>query len=325
MRAHGRALIDALRERGWTVTVAGPAGVLDDVDVVVHVGRPAAVGRARSSVRRAVRHRGVDLVHAHGLTAGWLAALSGRERPVVVTAHNVVLADRGVRRRLEAALPGRVDAVIATSRMVAERLGTDCVIPPFGPPPDVRVEALAVRASLGIGAHRPLVVTVARLHPQKGLETLLDAAVALRRLVPGVAVVIVGGGPMEVELRRRILELGVDDVVILAGPRPHAVDELGAADVVAIPSVWESGPLVATEALSLGRAVVSTPVGFVPDLAAAGASVRLVPIGDAAALAAALAEALTERRDGAAFALEPLAVDRLIPAVEAVYAQVLAR
>ena len=71
----------------------------------------------------------------------------------------------------------------------------------------------------------------------------------------------------------------------LVGPSDNAPDELAVADVVAIPSVWESGPLVLAEALVLGRPVVATPVGLVPGSGPGGESGRIVPVGDARALA----------------------------------------
>jgi glycosyltransferase involved in cell wall biosynthesis len=266
IRNHVAALADGLRGRGWRVRVADPDG------------------------GRAIDQRGVDLVHAHGLRMGWLASLVPRRKPLVVTVHNVVLDEVAGRaawwqRRLEASLPRRVDAVIATSADVARRLaGGAVVIPPVGPAPVARHTREVVRAALRVPSDVPLVVVVARLHRQKGLDILLDAAPALH----GTTVAIVGEGPQEDRLRRRIADEGLGDVVRLAGPSGNAADELAAADVVAVPSIWESGPLVLVEAMELGRPVVTTPVGFAPELVDDGVTGRVVPVGDAVALAAAL-------------------------------------
>jgi glycosyltransferase involved in cell wall biosynthesis len=272
IRNHVATLADGLRDRGWRVRIADPDG------------------------GRALDQRGVDVVHAHGLRMGWLASLVPRRKPLVVTVHNVVLDDIAGRasawqRRLEAALPRRVDAVIATSADVAARLGDGAVvIPPVGPAPVVRHGRAAVRAALHVPEGTPLVVVAARLHRQKGLDTLLDAA---PRLV-GTRIVVVGEGPQEERLRSRIHDEGLADVVRLAGPSANAGDELAAADVVAVPSIWESGPLVLAEAMELGRPVVSTPVGFAPELVEDGVTGRLVPIGDAGALAGAIEAMLAD-------------------------------
>jgi glycosyltransferase involved in cell wall biosynthesis len=164
-----------------------------------------------------------------------------------------------------------------------------------GPAPVVRHDRSAVRVALDVPEGTPMVVVAARLHRQKGLDTLLDAAPRLA----GTRIVVVGEGPQEDRLRARIHAEGLAHAVRLAGPSANAADELAAADVVAVPSIWESGPLVLAEAMELGRPVVSTPVGFAPELVEDGVTGLLVPIGDAGALAAAI-EALLADRDAAA-------------------------
>jgi glycosyltransferase involved in cell wall biosynthesis len=283
--------------------------------------------------------RETDIVHAHGLKAGWVAALTPGRAPLVVTVHNLVLDEAAGRsapllRLLEGALPGRADALIAVSVGIAERFGDAGarMIPPAGPPPVPSRDRATVRAAHGIPAGAPLVVAVARLHPQKDLITLIDSAVLLRALVPDVRVLIVGEGPLEGALRAHIERRGVSDAVTLAGPSANAADEIAAADVVAITSIWESGPLVAAEALELARPVVSTPVGFVPELIEDGRTGRLVPTGDPVALASALADVLGDPVTAAVMgsagrerARELLGARALVVAVAAVYDEVLAR
>ena len=270
---HVATLASGLRERGCTVAVAA-------------VGRgPEAWRRLRAAAG------GVDVIHAHGLTVGWWASLLPHRPPLVVTVHNVVLDDHvagrrvGLLRLLQARLPARVDAVIATSAAVAAEVGPAVVIPPIGP-------ALSPPARVTRTGRR--VVTMGRLHRQKGIDVLVDAVPALRSRVPAVEVTIVGEGPAGAELAARIERLAVGAAVSLVGPTSDPAGVLAGADVVAVPSRWESGPLVVTEALELARPVVATPVGFVPELVDDGVTGRLVPIGDAPALADALAELLLD-------------------------------
>ncbi len=314
IRRHVVTLTGELRRRGWEVVVAGPAGVLDGVgvlDAIVDVPSGSSPVRAlRARQQLAPLLAGVDLVHAHGLKAGWVAATVRSGPPLVVTVHNLVLDEAAgpaapLLRALEGALPSRVDAVIAVSPGIAERFAGSraatriTVVPPVGPGPAPTRSPAETREALGVGPDAPLVVTVARLHPQKGLDVLLDAVSALGERVPGVRVAVVGQGPLDRELRVRAADLGVAGVVVFAGATPNAADQLAAADVVAVPSRWESGPLVVAEALELGRPVVSTPVGFVPELIEDGVSGWLVPVGDARALAAALGDALAHPAEGA--------------------------
>jgi glycosyltransferase involved in cell wall biosynthesis len=285
---HVAALAAALPHFGWTATtLAVPSGP----------GAWPALRRAATSV---------DVVHAHGLKVGWWASLVPHRPPLVLTVHNVVLDEVAGRRApllraLERRLPSRVDAVIATSPAVAAAVGGSAtVIAPFGPRPSPVQDRAAVRRSWAVTDGAPVVAAVGRLHPQKGLDVLLDAVAPLRARVPAVHVVLVGEGPLDGDLRRRIAAEALGACVHLVGPTPDAAGALIAADVVAVPSRWESGPLVVAEALELGRPVVATPVGFVPEMVTDGQTGRLVPPGDAGALAGALADLLEDPAAAAA-------------------------
>ncbi len=340
IRAHVGALAAALDERGWVVGTAGPAGVLDGIRRLDHVV-PVPVGSAPGPVLRGRRVlRGVapryDLVHAHGLKAGWVATIAALEVPLVVSVHNLVLDEVAGRaapllRALEAALVGRADATIAISDEVARRFtgvrgaGRTTTVAPLGPAPVTRAAPADVRAALGVPEGGHLVVTAARLHPQKGLTDLVEAADLLRRRVEGLRWVVLGDGPERRELEALIAARDLREVVVLAGSRPSIGDELAAADVVAVTSRWESGPLVVLEALALGRPVVATAVGLVPDVVGPAVG-RVVPVGDPVAMAAALAEVLaTPPAAGGASGVDRYGPDHLVPPIEAVYREVLDR
>ncbi len=343
IRQHVAQLAAVLPDLGWEVTVAGPVGVgagtaLPPIaEVPVPRGAsPIGAWHARRALAPLVGE--VDVVHAHGLKAGWVAALTPRRAPLVVTVHNLVLDEAAGRsaavlRLLEGALPRRVDALIAVSDGIATRFGDPPprVVPPAGPPPVPVRDRASVRAAHDIPEGAPLVVAVARLHPQKDLASLIDAVVPLRALVPDARLVIVGEGPLAAELQAQIDRAGLGNAVTLVGPSANAADELAAADVVAISSIWESGPLVAAEALQLARPVVATPVGFVPRLIQDGRSGRLVPARDPDAMARALADVLRDPASAAVMAaagreraLELLSPRSLVAAVAEVYEEVLA-
>lgn len=341
IRRHVAHLAAGLEQRGWDVEVAGPAGVLEGlaplhhvVDVPAGTDLPALV-RSRRGLRRAAVD--VDVVHAHGLKAGWLAVSLRPRPPVVVTVHNLVLAEVVGRaapglRVVEAALPARADVLIAVSDEIARRFtgasgaGRIEVVAPASPPPRAERERAQVRAELGVDEGQHLIVSAGRLHAQKGFDLLLEAMAELHRHRPQARLAIVGEGPAEAGLRRQVATLGLDDLVVLAGPRAHALDELAAADVVVLASRWEGWPLVVAEAVALGTPVVATAVGGVPDVVVDGLTGRLVPPGVPAALAraieATLADPLTARRraDAARRRLEQrYPPEGLIAAVEAAY------
>jgi glycosyltransferase involved in cell wall biosynthesis len=322
------------------VVVAGPDGVLDGLggtDSIVEVPAnldPVATVQAARALRRLLD--GMDLVHAHGWKAAGVvvaAAVARHHPPLVLTVHNTALPGSGpFARAVEGYLPGRADAVIATSAALGEALSPRVrpdrlhVILPVSAPAAPDRSVAEVRAGLALPEGRALVAGAGRLHPQKGWPTLLEAAARWRSSRPEVSVVLQGTGPMEQELRERIASLDLRDTFELLARTDGVADLLAAADVVVVPSVWESGPLVAAEALAFGRPVVATPVGFVPALIDDGVSGRIVPIGDAPALAAAVEAVLDDpeaaRAMGRAGARRVAAVldpDVLVDAVAAVY------
>jgi glycosyltransferase involved in cell wall biosynthesis len=240
--------------------------------------------------------RQADVVHAHGLRAGALAALAlaGLPTPLVVTLHNLPVG--GVRVRTVSAVLERIvarsaDAVlgvsgdlVALARGRGARLAERALVP--SPPRRTGVPLRAEqRGALGLDEGVALVLTVARLAPQKGLSLLADAAGLLavdggRPLVWAVA----GDGPLEEELRARVDEESLP--VRLLGRRDDVPDLLASADVVVSTSAWEGQPLGVQEALAAGVAVVATDVGGTAEVT--GEAAVLVPYPDAVALAAAV-------------------------------------
>lgn len=132
---------------------------------------------------------------------------------------------------------------------------------------------------------------VGRLAPVKGLPVLLDA---LRH--PAIAradwrLDIIGDGPDRTRIATRIAAEGLSDRVTLHGYRSQAEvrQTLRDCDVLVLPSFAEGVPVVLMEAMATGRPVVATRIAGIPELVEDGTSGFLVPPGDAAALARAMA------------------------------------
>jgi glycosyltransferase involved in cell wall biosynthesis len=141
-----------------------------------------------------------------------------------------------------------------------------------------------------------LLVTVGRYAPEKDHALLLDAIARLAPTRPRLRALVIGGGPLEEALRRRVDELGLHAVVQLLGSREDAVAIAAAADVFALSSESEGLPLALLEAMVVGTAVVSTAVGGVGDAIRDGETGLLVPHGDPDALAAAVERLLDDER-----------------------------
>lgn len=309
IRAHVAQLAAGLAERGVAAPIVGPAGVMDGLggqagDVSVPAGiDPVGLFTARRELR--AWRAPAQVVHAHGLKAAW-SAISGRpRRPLVVTVHNVVLDEAAGRsaaaqRVLERRVLSRADRVIALTSQMASELA-EFVDPrrirvalPASPTPIVGENRADVRRRLGVADDAPMVVTVARLHPQKDLPTLLRAWEIIRGRHRDAVLVVVGDGPQRDELEELAASLGLGSSVLFAGARPHAVDEIAAADVAVMTSIWEGAALVLAETTQLGVPMVSTATGLAPDLLDGHTGGVIVGFGDTAAVAGAVCHMLDD-------------------------------
>lgn len=334
---HVRVLAGALVDRGWHVTVCGPRATQEQFGftetgatfVAAEIGaRPSADSiRAFAVIRRLAREH--DIVHAHSLRAGAIAALATpRTLPVVVTWHNAVLA-RGPARTAYAALERlvarRATTTLCVSRDLVERVralgGRDVHLAPVSAPPmpAPSTDRATVRERLG-ATDRPLILSVGRLHAQKGYGDLISAAAKLAAREPAPLFVIAGDGPARDDLERQIAERGAP--VRLLGDRSDVPDLLQATDVMALSSVWEGSPLAVSECLRAGVPFVGTAVGGVPDLVGDGGV--LLPAGEPAALAHAIARVLDSPAEADELRARALKAAALLPTDESVAAQVAA-
>jgi 2-deoxystreptamine N-acetyl-D-glucosaminyltransferase/2-deoxystreptamine glucosyltransferase len=306
MQNHTAALTRALDDRGLTQTVitarlGGAAGArrFGRQATVVRVGLPVPwlrQGWAVGAALAALRHRPVDVVHAHqgeDLAVLPVAAAVARRVgcPLVVTLH-VSLRHSVPRlgRRLTAlhAVGGAIEqrvlssahTVIALTRTTAGRLSGPhrTVVIPSGVEPAL-FESPA-RSPLLASIPRPIVLYVGRLAQQKDVPTLVRAFGQVRT---PASLVIVGDGPERAHVDGAIeaLPAGVRARVHRFGFQPHGQVPglLAAADLVALPSVYEEMGTVLVEALKAGVPVVASRVGGIPDVVRDGDTGVLVAPG----------------------------------------------
>jgi glycosyltransferase involved in cell wall biosynthesis len=266
----------------------------------------------RSTFERALSEFRPDLVFAPwAYPDGWAAVQLGHRAglPVVIKVHGsdilrLALHPRRSRGTIEA-LRG-ADAVVAVSHDLKERvveLGAD--------PRRVRVvydgidsqlfhpgsrAAARARSAEELDLQGPVVLFIGNLLPVKGLDVLIEAFGRLARQGVEFTGILIGQGPLRSRLENQVLRLGLQGRVKLLGPRPHdqLPDWYRAADLFVLPSHSEGVPVVLLEAAACGTPFVASRVGGIPEIAHLGAS-RLVPAGDAAALAEAIRAGLAER------------------------------
>ncbi|MBM7502733.1 glycosyltransferase family 4 protein [Agromyces aurantiacus] len=172
--------------------------------------------------------------------------------------HRAVVALTSQEARLLREVYGRVHAPITVipNGVDAERFR-----------PGDAAERDAVRRELGLPDDATTALFIGHEFERKGLAIAIDAL----RVATDVVLLVVGGTPEMIRRAHAHAErAGVADRVVFAGERPDPVPCLHAADLLVLPSAYEANALVVLEALSCGLPVVSTPVGFAPDLIADG-------------------------------------------------------
>jgi glycosyltransferase involved in cell wall biosynthesis len=288
-------------------------------------------------MRTALTSRPVDVVHAHGLRAGFVAGLTRPGVPVIVTWHNAVLSkgfrgqasqlvERIVARNAALTLGASEDLVARAAALGARNARLGAVATPVLPAP--RRTRGAVRAEFQLRPETPLILTVGRLHPQKRYDLLVDASARWRQLTPAPVIVVAGSGPSYMSLAQRASEKRAP--VYLLGHRTDVPDLLLGADLAVVTSDWEARQLFAQEALAAGVPLVSTAVGGLPGLVDDAAV--LIPPDDVDALDNAVREMLADPGKRAEYAARgprqaatwPTASDTVAD-VRAAYAEVTAR
>jgi len=312
--------------------------------VTVHtLARPGeAFGLAPFRLHALVRRLRPDVVHTHLAAAGIagrIAAHACGVRQVLSTLHNV--SDWEERRRhplrvLDRAtlrLATRIcavsDAVRAAAARVSPRLAARTVTLYNG----VDLERFAAaragrdraRAHLGLAPADFVVATVARLEPCKGIDTLLRAAARAVHEEPSLQLLVVGDGSDRDRLEQLAESLGIAAWVTFTGTRDDVPELLVAADLFAMPSHTEGLGVAAIEALAAGLPVLASNVGGLPEIVEDGRCGRLLPVGDVAAwataiAAAALGPATREAwRAATAARVRRFSIDASVAALEALY------
>lgn len=315
--------IDLLPGVRVVAVTAGPPEPLEK-NRLFHYLPDFAIEAALYSLRQGVRY---DVAHAHYWLSGWAAHLLSRywETPFVqmfhTTAHmkNAVspaqLRESELRTRIERRLVHLADSIIAANpderadliwrqHTPADKV---CTVPPgvdldlFAPR-----DRAQCRRELELPLNDKVVLFVGRIDPIKGIDTLLDAAARLAATGSRPCFVFIGGdlddegnptSPLA-DVVREANDRKVAGSFRFVGSQPQNRLPVfyGAADVVAVPSRYESFGLVAIEAMACGTPVVASRVGGLRFTIEEGANGLLVPHDDAASLAAAIRRVLTDDR-----------------------------
>lgn len=249
----------------------------------------------------------VATTHGHEMAWAAVPGARGALRRIGRTAGTVTYLTAHSRARMAAALGPHARTARLVPGVDADRF--DAARPVAGRPGGAGGAGAAadVRRQLGLGA-RPLILSVSRLVPRKGQDTLIRALPLVRRTVPDATLLIVGGGPYARALRRsaraqRARHGLPHDAIVFAGPKEHA--ELppyyAAADAFAMPCRTrrlgleaEGLGIVYLEAAAAGLPVLAGDSGGAPDAVRDGETGYVTDGTDTGAVADRLAALLAD-------------------------------
>jgi glycosyltransferase involved in cell wall biosynthesis len=309
-----------------------PVLVLDDPDDTIAVGALAA---HLAEVR-------ADVVHAHMYRAETVATRAvialgeaGQRRPyLVATIHSSRIRSLDDQRHLRELTP-HMDRLIAVSRAIEHKLvdeqRTSVPVSLIYNGVDLdrydnQEACCTLHEEYGMEPGSQIVGAVARLEPEKGHPTLLEAWPAVLRAVPDAYLLIVGEGSRRDALEAQARELRIAHRVVFTGRRDDVPAVTAALDVAVLPSYREAQGMVILEAMALSRPVVASNVGGIPEMIQDGVTGLLVPPHDAEALAAAIVRLLTNHpladtlgRSGHDMVHDRFCIELMVSAIASIY------
>jgi glycosyltransferase involved in cell wall biosynthesis len=166
-------------------------------------------------------------------------------------------------------------------------------IPPLAQAPESEVAAL--RARLLGGREGPLIVSLSRLDPQKGIDVMIAVARRVVERFPGVVFAVGGKGPLADKVEGWARDAGVAEAMRFLGMVSTVPAHLRAADLFLLTSRWENRPISIVEAFGAGLPVVATDCGGVRELVDEEVG-ALVPVDDPDGIAAELIALLSDEK-----------------------------
>ncbi|MCB2115505.1 MAG: glycosyltransferase family 4 protein [Rhodobacteraceae bacterium] len=327
MRGQGHRITYAGTEGPWAGPQMGPSFVSLPTNQVSAEGgalpaRLWALATGTLALRRWLRRNRVDLIHAHESAPALVANLArrGLNIPLAVTYHG----SEPERIAAFGRIAAKCDLVITPSHRSAEDLATIGGVPReklkvigLGvavPPEDSAKAVAALRRDL-LGDGERVIITIARLSYQKGIDLLIDLVARIEESHPGYRFIVAGDGPDEAKLKALAAARGVTGRLRFIGrvDRPHLY--MRASDLFLLTSRWEALPFSIVEAFQSGIPAVAAACSGVVELIDEGTG-AVFPVGDLDAAVREVARILGDeplRAAMAAAALEKAKLDRFDP------------
>jgi glycosyltransferase involved in cell wall biosynthesis len=321
IQKHVLQLGESLNNKGHQVFFAGEPGQLLDkypginyqpIDVCKVANLENLGGKGRNliqrifstvscalTLRRYLKDNRIELVHAHDTAPVIIARMAcvGLGIPVLLTYHG-----SNPERVKAFGWVGRLTSklVITPSLLCAKDLNRQSGLPEkklkvielgIEPPPAINKSLIEQQraSSLGDDPDGYVVVMVARLAYQKGIDYLIEVVKQVLEKRKDIHFVVLGDGPYESQVEQWAKEAAVDSHLKFEGYSANPYQYLFGADIFLLTSRWEALPIAIAEALQVGLPVVATDTGGVKELVSPDMG-RILAVGDVNGLAQSILE-----------------------------------
>jgi glycosyltransferase involved in cell wall biosynthesis len=315
-----------LERAGFDVTVIDEP---DDADAI------RAMTAHLALIRPDVSHTHLYRADIVGTTAALALAETGHRRPYIVsTVHSSRIRSAEDRELIRQLTPS-MDQLIAVSKSIERKISDEHRT---GAPVrliyngvdlqryDNQEACCTLPEEYGMEPGSQIVGVVARLEPEKGHQTLIEAWPHVLRKVPSAYLLIVGEGSRRDFLEQWAAAHKVAHRVIFTGRRDDIPAVTAALDVAVLPSWREAQGLSILEAMALSRPVVASDVGGIPEMVEDGVTGLLVEHDDPVALAEAIVRLLTDHafadtiaRAGHDLVHDRFCIELMVKSIEEIY------
>ena len=267
------------------------------IEVIPHkIKSPWEPGSIRR-IKNLIRELKIEVLHTHSSVDSWAGGLAGRWAGVPVLVRTRHISVR-VRRPWLNRIYYLPDAIITTGEHIRRELLQTHKIPKerivsiptgadvgrFHPgPPD-----LELKKQVGLPADSRVITLVAVLRAQKRHELVIAAAAEVIRVFPQARFLFVGDGPGRNRVEQEIRKAGLEAHILMTGYREDIPALLSFTDLGVISSVAEGIPQFLFQIMAMGKPVIATEVGGIPEIVTSGLTGLLIPPEDPAALARAM-------------------------------------
>ena len=283
----------------------------------------------------------IDIVHTHMYKAnipGRIAALLARVPVIIANEHNIDNWKSPSQFYIDRILANFTSKIIVVSDAVrkfyiekgipADKITTiynGIEINKFKKGIDIKTK----KKELGIPLSHFVVGTVGRIELQKGHKYLIDAAFIVKKKIPKVKFLIVGGGSLKAKLKRYAKEKGLEKEVIFTGKRKDIPEILSVMDVFLLPSLREGFSIALLEAMASGKGVVVTNVGSNSEIVSDGENGFIIPTNNSDILAVRIIEILKNQElrnkigENSQKKVEDFSIDRMLKETVELYKETL--